>query len=369
MSPERRPARRGRPKARASNPAGGKVTIHTIARACGTSSATVSLVINDKWRGKVSEQKHEEVLRAIAAHGYAPDDRARFLGKENGRRPGKENYVVANFRSELFAYSFPARVLIELQQALSARGYRLLLSSGQGEASFRELGSFLSSPMAMKAAGWVFMSYFPPEVLDFAAGQGIPSLLVGNAITRHERLCAISSDNRGGGALAARHLMAAGHRRIGILAPKPAMGNVQGYVERIEGAAAALREAGLEPTLVETPDDAGRGPAGHASVLNALGRHRLTALFAVNDLHALQLLPGLADAGIRVPGDLSLVGFDNDYASGLAQPGLTSIDGAAGLGAETAARMCSAIGGEILATAVQVPVRLVERQSVAAPGS
>ena len=138
------------------------------------------------------------------------------------------------------------------------------------------------------------------------------------------QVATVASHNFEGAVLATRHLIELGHRRIGFLAGRP---DLESARRREDGYRRALEEAGIafDPTLIHVGGFTEETAVVPARALLSLAP-RPTAIFAANDLSALQVLRTATDFGLRVPDDLSLVGFDNIPESALCDPPLTTVD-------------------------------------------
>lgn len=153
--------------------------------------------------------------------------------------------------------------------------------------------------------------------------HGIPYVVV-DRVAGDEEGCSVSVDDEAGGALALRHLVAQGHRRIAFVSGPPHLKQVQ---DRRTGALAALAEAGLPlDALRELPTERMDVAAGRDAGARLLGlADRPTAVFCANDLLALGVLQALYTAGVRVPEDIAIVGYDDIEFAAAATVPLTSV--------------------------------------------
>jgi DNA-binding LacI/PurR family transcriptional regulator len=170
-------------------------------------------------------------------------------------------------------------------------------------------------------------------------------------------------DQRAGGVMATRHLLELGHRRLAHIRGPQAWPQADA---RLAGFTEALAQAGLPLGPVITGDWSPR--AGYEACLRVLGEFpSTTALFVANDQMAMGALRALAEAGKRVPEDVSVVGFDDIPEAAFSQPPLTTIrQDFAALGREAVRLVVGAIGGEAQPSTL-VPPRLVARHSTARP--
>jgi LacI family transcriptional regulator len=179
----------------------------------------------------------------------------------------------------------------------------------------------------------------------------------------------VTADNLAGATAAVEHLLSLGHRRIGFIAGRSSL---QAASSREEGYHRALAQAGvaIDPTLVARGDFQ---PETAVPLARALleSPDRPTAIFAASDGMALKVLDVARELGLSVPGDLSIVGFDNVPESALAQPALTTVDQSMyHLGYEAARLLTALVTGALEGPhQVLLPVRLVVRSSTAPPRS
>jgi LacI family transcriptional regulator, galactose operon repressor len=324
-------------------------TIAQVARHAGVGVATVSRVMNGS--PAVREQTRQRVLAAIAELGYAPNPAARALSTGRTLSVG----VVAPF----FTRPSVIERLRGISHVLAGTGYRMVLFDverpGQDSEFFRTLPGGLD--------GLLSISLCPPEAdLDRFAAAEMPVVLVDYP---HERMPAVHVDDVAGGRLATEHLLELGHERIAFLGDFEH--NYHGFTSsamRRVGYQEALLAAGLEvdPELVRRATH-GREPAA------ALTRELLdladppTAVFAASDTQAMGVLEAADEIGVDVPGDLSLVGYDDIEIARYA--GLTTIaqplEESGAIGAHL---LLGALDGEG-ASGRQLPVRLVVRNTTA----
>jgi len=286
-----------------------RVTITDVARLAGVSVATVSKVVNGRYG--VSARTVERVKAVIDEVGYESSLVARSL---RSHRTNVIGILVAEFEP------FSTEILKGTAAAISATGYELLAYSGGGRAeedagwerrSLSRLGgtlidgAILVTPTVVGTAGAV-----PVVAIDPHAG---PS-----------DLPTVDADNLRGAVLATEHLLGLGHRRIAFLGGRPGLESSR---LREEGFRTAMADAGapVDPDLVRVggyrPSIA-TGPAhevlGHPD--------RPTAVFAANDLSAIATMDVARELGLSVPGDLSVVGFDNVPESVMVEPPLTTVN-------------------------------------------
>jgi len=274
-------------------------TIGEVAARAGVGVGTVSRVING--RANVSLATRERVLRAIEELGYRPSTRARHLSTGRTQAIG----VLAPF-------TFTSSVVERLRgvvAAIQGTEYGLVLHDVSGPAARRSAYERLLADD--RVDGWLVMS-LPPAEADVARlrAAGVPVVVVDVAGCD---LPGLWIDDEEGGQLAAEHLLALGHRRVAFVGDEVARdAPFESSARRQAGFARALAAAGhpLEPGLV-VRGRFGRAPAAALTERLLVGPARPTAVFAASDEQALGVLEAARLAGIDVPGDLSVLGFDD----------------------------------------------------------
>ena len=289
-------------------PAMSRVTIHDVARAAGVSVATVSKVINRRYG--VASATHAKVEQVIEELGYESSLVARSLRSHKTHVIG---ILVAEFEP------FSTEILKGASQAIAGTGYELLAYSGGGRPGSdvgwerRYLsrlsgtlidGALLVTPTVVDAAAAV-----PVVAIDPHAGPSGPAT--------------VDSDNFAGAVVATEHLLNLGHRRIGFLGGRE---DLESSRRRERGFRHAMEAAGVpvDPALVGVGGyrkDSALGPAADLLTLP----EPPTAIFAANDLSALGVLAIAAQRGLRVPDDLSVIGFDDVPEAASSTPPLTTV--------------------------------------------
>jgi LacI family transcriptional regulator len=283
------------------------VTIGDVAERAGVSIATVSRVVNGRYG--VAPATITKVREVIDDLGYESSLIARSL---RSQRTNVIGILVSGIEP------FSAELLKGAARALQDSEFELIVYSGgmHGEdgwerRSLSRLGGTLTDGIILVAPTIVEVNASHPVVAvdPHLGGSTMPT---------------VDAQNFEGAVAATRHLIELGHRRIGFLAGRP---DLESARKREAGYRTALTEAGIafDPALVEvggfTPDTA-IAPA-HALLSLA---DRPTAVFAANDLSAIEVLRTAREFGIEVPDDLSIVGFDNIPESALTDPPLTTVD-------------------------------------------
>ncbi len=286
-----------------------RIRIVDVARAAGVSVATVSRVLNGAET--VAPELRDRVVSASRELGYRPNPHARALHTGRSHAIGVAATYVGGFFADLFD---------GLESRLAGAGYRLLVAGGNGQRADER--NTLFDLLNRHVDGLVvFLEAVGDADLAEVVGRGTPTLVLGRVVPGIEDRC-FAWDQRAGGALATRHLLAMGHRRIGHLAGPTSNLHAR---ERREGYVQAMREAGiaLEPGWIAEGDFQENG--GREAMRTLLAQSDLTAVFVANDQMALGALSALWERGLRCPTDLSLIGFDDQRVSSFTTPPLTTV--------------------------------------------
>lgn len=323
-------------------------TIYDVASAAGVSKSLVSLVLQDS--PKVSAAKRGAVERAIADLGYRPSRAAATLAASRSRTIG---VLVDDFTNLWFV-----ELLKGLRSVVEPRGYRVLVgdvASGGGDEQ-TTLENFLS----LDVDGLVIAAEALPAT---ARALGMPVVIAGNRAVDLPRALVVAGDDTLGAELAAEHLLGLGHRRLGhVTGPGEAARLRASAFERAVAAhgGADLTVRSGAGTLEEDGYDAGARLMRDAPAI--------TAILAANDTMALGVAAALREAGRAVPGDVSLVGFDDSPLARSHLLDLTSVDyRGIVVGGEIGKVLLQWLGGGNPAAPAKVAPRLIRRGSSQPP--
>ncbi|MFF8381822.1 LacI family DNA-binding transcriptional regulator [Streptomyces sp. NPDC015661] len=288
------------------------VGIKDVAREAGVSVGTVSNVINRP--DQVSDETRRQVQGAISRLGYVRSEYARQL------RAGSSRIMA------LLVLDMGNPFFVDLARGAerTARAAGLGVMVCNSDQDPREEADYLSLFAQQRVRGVLITPADPSGAgLGEFRRHGIPVVLV-DRVAAGTDACSVSVDDVVGGSLAVRHLTAAGHRSIAYVSG-PA--HLQQIRDRREGALLALAEAGLPAdALQEIPAERLDVAAGRDAGARLLGpAARPTAVFCANDLLALGVLQALYAAGVRVPDDMALVGYDDIEFAAAATVPLTSV--------------------------------------------
>lgn len=335
-----------------------RATLDVVAARAGVSKATASKVLNH--RPGVSADTRRRVEQAMIDLGYAPTTA--------GRDPRATRTVTAVFDTLVNLYSL--RVLEGAIQGAQEHGADLVavtLATGEGGTDPHRLTPENVRAMAGKGHTGVIVVTTPLHqgVVAAAHDQGLHLVTVDPPNTVDESVVSIGSHHWTGGLQATRHLIGLGHRRIAFVGGAPA--NL-GLRERFGGYREALDAAGLtpDPALI-SQEGMGSAEAAVTGMLDL--RDPPTAVFASNDGDAFAAVRAAQRRGLRVPDDLSVVGYDDTYAAIGATLQLTTVRTPMHEIGRMAARMLltAADGQEPVSRQVRLATTLVIRETTAPP--
>jgi LacI family transcriptional regulator len=291
-----------------------RVTIKDLARELGVAVSTVSRALNGSYGVHPStiarvHQKAEEL-------GYIPDLGAKQL-------VGKKSHLIGVFTPEFESEVSPEFVEFfpPLHKLLRMHGKDVIIFSVPvKEYSSNQLNEWI---VQRKLEGCVFMPAFSNHhpLMKDALALGVPCVNFGN--TQGPRCSLVRSDDREGGRLAARLLLSSGHSKIGYIAgPR----HLHHHLNRYGGFCEELRLSGVvhDATWVSYGDYS--GSSGARAALELWERSpKMTALFCENDLMAMGAITALAQAGVRVPEEFSVIGYDGAFFTAYMNPPLTTL--------------------------------------------
>lgn len=334
------------------------VTIRDIAQATGVSATTVSNVIHGK-DNRVSAETIQKINTAIKQLGYVPNMSARSLVSSSSKVIGFVNHAVSRRTTNFMEDPFHSSIVGEIEAALSENGYYLMLRTVE---TAEELVTFLQN---WNVDGLFFTGIFKDKFFDSVAGLNIPIVFI-DSYVRTPQFCNVGLEDFTGSYNATRHLIEKGHRHIGFASPNIKDGGV--LQERFLGYKAALAEASIpfDKSIVFQQE---MDIASCKIVSDEITKHReITGLVVTADLMAAGIMTGLRENGLRIPNDISIVGFDDINIAQLVTPPLTTIRQDMSLKGRLAADfMLQRLSGTPLDTMeVTLPTKLIERNSVKA---
>ena len=326
-------------------------TIYDVAEAAGVSKSLVSLVLHGSPR--VSAARRAAVLDAVQRLGYRPSQAAATLA---GATSSTIGVVLDDYRNLWFV-----SLLRGLQEGLAPHGFRIAVADHTLNAHVE--ASPLDGFLTMRVEGLVIATE-PTAAMRVPAG--LPVVVAGNRAATVPGSDVVAADDRLGARLATQHLLDLGHRLIGHLTGAGGAARLRrdGFEEAMK--AAGARPGGVVGSGATTEQD------GYLAALRLLEQEPgTTAVFAANDMMAMGAVAAAREHGLRVPEDLSVVGYDDSPVASTNLLRLTTVDGRnAEVGAVAAQRLISrASGAEVPARTVLLTPELVRRGSCAAPRS
>ena len=322
-----------------------------VAALAGVSRATVSRVVNGA--ASVDPQLATSVQRAVKALNYVPNRAARTLAS---RRTYTVTLLVPESTSKVFADPFFAAVVEGVARYLNTTDYMLNMVTSP-ESNPEKTRRYL---LGGNVDGVLVVSHHTGDHSWSHLNGSLPLVFAGRPLTDTADAYFVEVDNEEGAATATNHLIAAGRRSIATIAGPQDM---HPGVDRLAGWRAALVQAGLSDALVEAGDFT--VASGAAAMRRLLERGRpIDGVFAANDQMAAGAYSVLKEHGLRIPEDVALVGFDDDYYATSLDPALTTIHHpVALLGGKMAEVLVDLIEGRPAEHVTRLPTSLVVRES------
>jgi len=288
-----------------------KVTIRDVAQEAGVSPQTVSRAINDK--GEIRPQTRERILHIAERLGYRPNSVARSLATRHTQNIG---LVVPDVSNPFFA-----GVARGIQDAADVASYNVFLCNTD-EDTERESRA-IRSLEAQRVDGLILCSPRLSEQELHNLADRYQPLVLANRRIDHPRTGCVLVDDAEGAQEAVEYLLRLGHRSIGLLTGPELSHSGQ---ERTKGYLRAMRTHNIDPSPLWRAPCAPQVEGGEAATTHLLRKTpTLTALLAYNDLVAIGALRACAELGLHVPGDLAIIGCDDDPLAALVSPALTTI--------------------------------------------
>jgi LacI family transcriptional regulator len=330
-------------------------TIKDVAREAGVSVASVSRALNG--RGTVVEAKRRHIAEVARRLRYVPHSAARSLIT---RQTNTIGILLPDLHGEFFS-----ELIRGIDAAARDHGLHILVSSSHGDAA--EAAIALNA-MRGRVDGLLVMSpHVDAGFLDEHLAGTVPMVLMNTDLV-DPRLPVFAVDNVGGARAITAHLLACGHRRIAIVTGPEGNHDAR---ERLRGYRETLAEAdgAGEPWVI--PGDFSEESGYRAGQALGQAAVRPDAVFASNDMMAIGCLFGLRQAGLDVPGDLALAGFDDIPIARFVSPPLTSarvrVERLGALALERLVQLVAATPGTAPGGYTLLPVELVVRASCGAP--
>lgn len=301
-----------------------RATSKQVAERAGVSQTTVSFVLNNVTDANISEETRQRVLRAARDLNYVPDMAARSLAR------GRSNniaLVVMQPHQRVFIDEYLPSVLMGMSQVTQKHGLRILVELVGGERHDNVFAKLLQS---REAAGLIVNFSQPTggkpaleaEQIMECAAQGLPIVSLAHM---DPKVYSVEVDKFGGVRTILHHLLSLGHQRIACITYAP---NSDRHAStRLDIFREVLKQAGLsaDDALIRYGEyDPETGYQAMKSILQEASPLP-TALYAMNDMMAFGALEAIHEAGLRVPEDIAVVGFDNIRLAAFSSPPLTTM--------------------------------------------
>lgn len=331
-------------------------TIKDIAQATGVSCTTVSNVIHGRAK-RVSAETIEKINDAIKTLGYIPNMSARALVSNSSKVIGFVNHVMTRKSANFMEDPFHSTAIGAIESTLRENGYYLMLRTVE---TADDLVAFLQN---WNVDGLFFTGIFKDNFFDEVARLNIPIVLI-DSYVRQPHFCNVGLEDFKGSFQATRHLIENGHRRIAFASPSIKDGGV--LQERFLGYKAALAEASIpfdkELVIKQEMDIDSCRKAADELLLHP----DVTGLVVTADIMAAGIMAGLHERGVKIPEDISVVGFDDINICQMVTPTLTTIHQDMNLKGRLAVDFMLQLleGRPLEKSEITLPTHLVERHSV-----
>ena len=332
-----------------------RVTIKDIAKECGVSLSTVSLVLNNNPR--ISAKTRARVAAAVKRHGYQPNIHARGLASQTSQVLS----VVVPQLNHVFADIYFGEIVSGIYDRACEENYKLLLDIANPK--FVDSEEYINLLKSRRADGMLFIaSSIKDDYLKVFEDSPYTFLLVNHNFPGSE-LNYLGVDYKDSAKQAAEHLVGLGHRRIGLIAGT----NTYTGLEFRDSFIARCRALGVAEEDIPWADG-GRDwsqEGGFEAARQLMARHPgLTAIMAANDRLAIGAMRYVHTHDLKVPGDISIMGVDDIPLASFTTPGLTTIRHELyQMGQTACARIIALFRKEITTCREVLPVKLVGRES------
>jgi len=335
-----------------------RISIFSVAQKARCSIATVSNVLNNK--GRVGGEKRKLVLNAARALGYQTNSAGRNLRMRRSEMLGLLFYP---YCAQIFKNPFYAEIMEGLEEGLTRAGYHLLLAGYQASVTDSPIPNFLTKG---KVDGMIMLGRFPNKLIQRFSELSLPLLLLDS--NAEWPVDSVISDGFSAQIAVVNYLVGRGHRSIVLAAYEMEDYNID---LRIQGFLAGMRHCGLDASEEKNVIS---DRLSHADIYADLrermdGPNPPTVVVTINDTLAMALIKRLESDGLRVPRDISVVGYDDDeaYVSVGDRPFLSTVrvnkKELGRVGADLILKRVASPGSPVVK--LRLPVEIVERESVA----
>ena len=326
----------------------GKVRIIDIANELGVSTATVSNVIHGKTK-RISSQTAKRVQEKLEERGYIPNMAATLLAQNDSRIVGVVINNHEKYEGRLLADPFIASSLNDLSDEIERSGWFMMIKKA---TDIMEAAKFASM---WNMDGMVLLGFCADEYQQLRDSIRIPFVVYDGYFENGGRICNIRIDDRDGGRQVGRHFRELGHKKVLCIADNQECMDLERYEGLCEG-------LGFPADFMKIPMQTARRARFYREHLSELRQY--SAVFAVSDYYAADLMHFLRGFGIRTPEDVSIAGFDDSGLCRQISPPLTSVRQDGGCRAGTAVRLLKRMKQDPgFSENVLMPVELIVRDS------
>ena len=328
-----------------------RVRIVDVADALGLSTATVSKVIHGKT-GKISDETVKRVQQELEKSGYIPNMAGILLARNNSRIIGVVVNDHVKYEGRVLEDGFVMASLNALSHEVNEKGYFLMIKT---TSDISEIPVFASM---WNMDGLILMGFCEADYEKLRNQMRISFVVYDGYFEKCSKVVNLVIDHYDGGCQAGKYFRELGHEKALCIADN----FICMDKERIEGFCKAFE---LGETLIwQIPKTEKERVCFYQDKFSELLMSNVTAVFAVSDFYALEFMRFLQGKGIQIPGDIQIIGFDDNMSSRESNPALTTIHQEASLRAKTAIKCLEAMrDGLDCETEIVLPVELVKRES------
>jgi LacI family transcriptional regulator len=295
-----------------------KITSKHVAQRAGVSQTTVSFVLNQVENSNISDETRQRVLDAVRELDYVPDVTARALAR--GRSSNIALILVNPHRQVFIDEYFPA-ILTGLNEVMQQHGYRILVQLLSDAA---HIDVYTRLIRGKEVAGAIInLNPEMPDDIDLLLPYVRDHFPLVTLESAHPEIPSVTVDKLEGTRQIVRHLVRLGHRRIACISYAPI--EHTHVLDRLNVYRSVLAEAGIPYDDALFRVGAYDPETGYRAMKSLLESERFTALYAMNDVMAFGAMAAIQEAGLRVPEDIAVVGFDDIRLARYASPALTTV--------------------------------------------
>ena len=335
-----------------------RVTIKVIAEEMGVSTATVSNVIHGKTK-KISDRTVAKVQEKLQESGYIPNMAAVLLAQNSSKIVCVVVSDHEKYEGKMLEDPFVAQMINTISKELAARGYFMMIKEE------RDIEKLVAYASMWNMAGLILMGYCSVDYERLRAKMHIPFVVVDSYERNIKSYIDIGIDNIDGGYQAGQYLIRKGHKKILYFADNKEdcdLFRYQGMVKALQENQLTVNEdfyriVNMEKNMREKD---------YEVLLAYIQEKEITAVFAASDQYALEFMRFLLKKGVKVPEEISIMGFDDIPLTAQVYPALSTVSQNIPLRAKMAVEMLqNLIEGRTAGGSVLLPAKLTERESVA----